>query len=178
MTGNNTVAPNTAGPNRTHHQSGVLPSATGAGCSAAGGTNVFKLVAASAINSLLSIQRIFARQIQSLSPCGAGREPERGVRMKNNAPPLPGPLLHFAEARESSTRFSIPKNNRTSPDWLLLLERSYKSNSFSISWLLSFRFGVRRRAFHIPQSCKAIRGNQAWPGSDCGCAPDTSCAAS
>src|ERR1035437_5407293 len=73
MAGSNTAAPNTAGTNRIHHQSGVLPSANdvslsvsqpgprlfstiGARCNSAGGANVFKLVAASAINLLLSFR--------------------------------------------------------------------------------------------------------------------------
>src|SRR5208283_3793343 len=97
----NTVAPSTAGTNKIHHQSGVLPSANdeslsvsqpgprlfstiGARCNSAGGKNVLKLVAASAISPLLS-----------------------------------------------------------------------------------FRPGVRRRAFRIPQNCKAICGNPACSGSDC-----------
>src|ERR1017187_501470 len=66
MAGSNTAAPNTAGTNKIHHQSGVLPSANdeslsvsqpgprlfstiGARCNSAGGVKVFKLVASSAI---------------------------------------------------------------------------------------------------------------------------------
>src|ERR1035438_2957450 len=66
MAGSNTAAPSTAGTNKIHHQSGVLPSANdaslsvsqpgprlfstiGARCNSAGGVNVFKLVVASAI---------------------------------------------------------------------------------------------------------------------------------
>jgi len=39
--------------------------------------------------------------LRSLSPREerVGREPERGV-VKSQAPPLPAPLLHFAEERE------------------------------------------------------------------------------
>ena len=50
--------------------------------------------------------------VLSLSPREerVGREPERGVRWQNYAPPLPGPLLRFAEEREKITmRFVLER---------------------------------------------------------------------
>jgi hypothetical protein len=40
---------------------------------------------------------------------GAGREPERGA-VRKKAPPLPGPLLHFAEEREEIPRAGEREN--------------------------------------------------------------------
>jgi hypothetical protein len=51
----------------------------------------------------------------SLSPREerAGREPERGVRWQNYAPPLLGPLLRGAEEREKNVMASFPKRVAT-----------------------------------------------------------------
>jgi hypothetical protein len=51
----------------------------------------------------------------SLSPreARAGREPKREVRWQNYAPPLPGPLLRYAEEREKNVMASFPERVAT-----------------------------------------------------------------
>src|ERR1035438_5567451 len=122
MAGSNTAAPNTAGTNKIHHQSGVVPSANaeslsvsqprlrlfstiGARCNFTGGANVFKLVAVSAINSLLSNQRIpHARSSHSsLGPGSAGVPPAQ-TKFAGETPALPVTSSELRNVKEVKNR--------------------------------------------------------------------------
>jgi uncharacterized membrane protein len=71
----------------------------------------------------------------SPSPCdeGAGREPERGAASKKG-PPLPSPLLHFAEERERTARARVPLGGVKGG----LFNRNWRFIGLTAAWLLFF----------------------------------------